>query len=85
MLLYADGSGDGARLLGRRPWPIARLPAVTTLLGLSGVPIVSIVTAAIALGEALTPSLLAAVVLVIGGVALGTIGGRTRPESPAVL
>ena len=84
MLLYAAVPATALAY-----WAVAvanrRLPAVTTSLGLSGVPIVSIVTAAIALGEALTPSLLAAVVLVIGGVALGTIGGRTRPESPAVL
>jgi drug/metabolite transporter (DMT)-like permease len=51
------------------------LPAVMTSLGLLGVPVVSIVTATVALGEPLTPSLVAAVVLILGGVALGTLGG----------
>jgi len=74
MLLYAAVPGTALAY-----WAVAvanrRLPAVTTSLGLLGVPIVSIVTATLALGEALTPSLVGAVALVIGGVAIGTIGG----------
>ena len=77
MLLYAAVPGTALAY-----WAVAvanrRLPAVTTSLGLLGVPIISIVTATLALGEALTPSLLAAVALVIGGVAVGTIGGADR-------
>jgi drug/metabolite transporter (DMT)-like permease len=77
MLLYAAVPGTALAY-----WAVAvanrRLPAVTTSLGLLGVPIISIVTATLALGEALTPSLLAAVALVIGGVAVGTIGGAGR-------
>ena len=77
MLLYAAVPGTALAY-----WAVAvasrRLPAVTTSLGLLGVPIISIVTATLALGEALTPSLLAAVALVIGGVAVGTIGGAER-------
>lgn len=73
MLLYAAVPGTALAY-----WAVAvankRLPAVTTSLGLLGVPIISIVTATLTLGEALTPSLIAAVVLVIGGVALGTTG-----------
>ena len=77
MLLYAAVPGTALAY-----WAVAvanrRLPAVTTSLGLLGVPIVSIVTATLALGEALTPSLLAAVALVIGGVAIGAIEGADR-------
>jgi len=51
------------------------LPAVTTSLGLLATPMVSVVTATLWLGEPLTWSLAGAVVLVIGGVALGTTGG----------
>jgi drug/metabolite transporter (DMT)-like permease len=82
MLLYAAVPGTALAY-----WAVAvanrRLPAVTTSLGLLGVPIISIVTATVALGEALTPSLLAAVALVIGGVAVGTIGGAGRSADRA--
>ena len=77
MLLYAAVPGTALAY-----WAVAvanrRLPAVTTSLGLLGVPIVSIVTATLALGEALTPSLLTAGALVIGGVAIGAIEGAER-------
>jgi drug/metabolite transporter (DMT)-like permease len=60
-------------------WAVAiasrSLPAVTTSLGLLGVPVVSIVTATFALGERVTPSLVIAIVLILGGVAVGTPGG----------
>jgi drug/metabolite transporter (DMT)-like permease len=49
------------------------LPAVTTSLGLLATPIVSTVIAALWLGEPVTVSLVAAIVLVLGGVALGAI------------
>lgn len=48
------------------------LPAVTTSLGFLATPVVSIAIATVWLGEAVTPSLVAAVVLILGGVALGT-------------
>jgi drug/metabolite transporter (DMT)-like permease len=74
MLLYAAVPGTALAY-----WAVAvasrHLPAVTVSLGLLGVPIVSILTATLALGEALTPSLLAAMALVIGGVAIGATGG----------
>jgi drug/metabolite transporter (DMT)-like permease len=57
------------------------LPAVTTSLGLLATPVVGVVVSALWLGEALTPSLLAAVALILGGVALGTLGARrASPE-----
>ena len=52
------------------------LPAVTTSLGLLVTPVVSIVVASVWLGDAVPPSLVAALVLILGGVALGTIGGE---------
>lgn len=56
-------------------WAVATagrlLPAVTTSLGLLATPVVSIVVATVWLREAITPSLVAAVVLILGGVALG--------------
>jgi drug/metabolite transporter (DMT)-like permease len=47
------------------------LPAVTASLGLLATPVVSIVMATVWLGEPVTVSLVLAVVLILGGVALG--------------
>jgi drug/metabolite transporter (DMT)-like permease len=47
------------------------LPAVTTSLGLLATPVVSVVTATLWLGEPLTVPLVAAIALVLGGVAIG--------------
>lgn len=66
-------------------WAIAvasrNLPAVTTSLGLLATPVVSTVVATVWLGEALTVSLVVAIVLILGGVAVGTTGqgGRRAP------
>jgi drug/metabolite transporter (DMT)-like permease len=57
------------------------LPAVTTSLGLLATPVVSVTTATLWLGESLTLSLLAAIALVLGGVAIGSTG-RTRASQP---
>lgn len=66
-------------------WAIAmagrRLSAVTVSLGLLGTPIIGIVAATIALGESPGLSVWVALVLVIGGVALGAAGGRSRQAS----
>lgn len=63
-------------------WAVAMagrlLPAVTTSLGLLATPVVSIVVAALWLGEAPTPALLAGITLILGGVALGTTGPGAR-------
>jgi drug/metabolite transporter (DMT)-like permease len=50
------------------------LPAVTTSLGLLATPVVSVITATLWLGEPLTPSLIVAIALVLGGVAIGNTG-----------
>jgi drug/metabolite transporter (DMT)-like permease len=48
------------------------LPAVSTALGLLLTPVVSVVVATIWLGEALTVPLVAAIALILGGIAVGT-------------
>jgi drug/metabolite transporter (DMT)-like permease len=50
------------------------LPAVTTALGLLTTPLVSVAAATLWLGEPLTLSLVVAIVLILGGVAIGTTG-----------
>jgi drug/metabolite transporter (DMT)-like permease len=54
------------------------LPAVTTSLGLLATPVLSVTVATLWLGEPLTPALAVAIVLVLGGIALGTTG---RPRT----
>ncbi|SDO58411.1 Permease of the drug/metabolite transporter (DMT) superfamily [Afipia sp. GAS231] len=51
------------------------LPAVTTSLCLLATPLLGIVSATVLLGEPLEPSLFLAMTLIIGGIALGAIGG----------
>jgi len=62
-------------------WAVAmasrHLPAVTTSLGLLATPVVSVITATLWLGEPLTATLVLAVALVLGGVAIGVTGGGT--------
>jgi drug/metabolite transporter (DMT)-like permease len=85
LLLYAGIPGTAVAY-----WATAvasrNLPAVTTALGLLTTPVFSVTVSTLWLGEPLTPSLIAAMVLVLGGVALGTAGGptpsRTAPWPP---
>ena len=53
-----------------------RLPAATTSLGLLATPVVSVALATLWLGERPGASLLVGVALILGGVALGTVGER---------
>lgn len=68
-------------------WAVAmasrHLPAVTTSLGLLATPVVSVITATLWLGEPVTVSLALAIVLVLGGVAIGVTGppGKAGPGS----
>jgi drug/metabolite transporter (DMT)-like permease len=71
-------------------WAIAmatqRLPAFTTSLGLLATPVFSVLVSTVWLGEALTPSLVAAVVLIVGGIAVGATeapGATTSRPAPA--
>ena len=59
-----------------------KLPAVTTSLGLLGTPVISTVIATLWLGEAITLSLVAAIVLILGGVALGTTRETESRSAP---
>ncbi len=77
LLLYSGVIGTA---LGY--WAMAmasrNLPAVTTSLGLLATPLVSVVIATLWLGETLSVSLVVAVVLILGGVAIGTVEKRER-------
>lgn len=53
------------------------LPAATTSLGLLATPVVGTASAVIVLGEPVTATLLAAMTLIVGGIALGTTTRRT--------
>lgn len=78
LLLYSSLPGSALAY-----WAVAtagrHLPAVTTSLGLLATPVVSLVVATLWLGEAPTASLMVAVVLILGGVAIGATGDRARP------
>lgn len=69
-------------------WAIAmasrNLPAVTTSLGLLGTPVISLLIATVWLGETVTLSLLVAVLLILGGVAMGSTADTGRPAGPPV-
>ena len=71
MLLYA-----GVPATALAYWAMAMagklLPAVTTSLGLLATPVISVVIATVWLGEPLTSTLVIAILLVLGGVALGS-------------
>ena len=54
------------------------LPAVTTSLGLLATPVVGVASSAIWLGEPITVSLIAAMVMILAGIALGTLPGGNR-------
>ena len=53
------------------------LPAVATALGLLTTPVVSVAVATLWLGKPLTLSLLAAIALIFGGIAIGTTETRS--------
>ncbi|MDP1751175.1 MAG: DMT family transporter [Reyranella sp.] len=60
------------------------LPAVTTSLGLLATPVVGVVSSAIFLGESVSASLIVAMTMILGGIAIGTIprgnvAGRIAP------
>jgi drug/metabolite transporter (DMT)-like permease len=52
------------------------LPAMTTSLGLLGVPVFGIVCSSLALGEPLEPSLVGAMTLIVAGIAIGNLPAR---------
>lgn len=54
------------------------LPAVTTSLGVLATPVVGVLSSIVFLNEALDLTLAAAMVLILGGIALGNLGGAGR-------
>jgi drug/metabolite transporter (DMT)-like permease len=83
MLLYAGVPGTALAY-----WAMAMagmsLPAVTTALGLLATPVVSVIVATLWLREPLTPTLVTAIALILGGVAIGTAGGGRAPARASV-
>jgi drug/metabolite transporter (DMT)-like permease len=79
LLLYAGIPGTAVAY-----WATAMasraLPAVTTSLGLLATPVLSVIIATLWLREPVTLSLVAAIVLILGGVALGTAGRAPAPR-----
>jgi drug/metabolite transporter (DMT)-like permease len=77
LLLYAGIPGTAVAY-----WATAlasrNLPAVTTSLGLLATPVLSVVVATLWLGEPLTLALVAAIILILGGVAIGASPGDQR-------
>jgi len=78
LLLYAGIPGTAVAY-----WATAlasrNLPAVTTALGLLATPVLSVVVATLWLGEPPTVALVVAIVLILGGVA---IGARSETREP---
>ena len=81
MLLYAGVPGTALAY-----WAVAmasrHLPAITTSLGLLATPVVSIVVAAVWLQELPTADVLAAMGLILSGIAIGATAA-SRGEAPA--
>lgn len=77
LLLYGGVCGTALAY-----WAVAvvnrSLPAATTSLGLLATPVVGTISAAIMLGEPITPTLVGAMTLIVGGIALGTATRKTR-------
>lgn len=62
------------------------LPAVTTSLGILATPVVGLANSAIAFGEPITASLVCAMAMILGGIAIGTLpagSGRADRKSDA--
>lgn len=59
------------------------LPAITTSLSLLAVPVTGVVASALFLAEPLTPTLLAGLVLILGGTVLVNLGDLRRERPPA--
>jgi drug/metabolite transporter (DMT)-like permease len=68
-------------------WAIAmatrRLPAFTTSLGLLATPVLSVIVSTVWLGETLTPSLVTAIALILGGIAIGATDAPAATSRPA--
>ena len=56
------------------------LPAVTTSLGILATPVIGVVSSTITLGEPIDASLMLAMTMILGGIAVGTIPTGKRPS-----
>ncbi|MGE0873946.1 MAG: DMT family transporter [Burkholderiales bacterium] len=80
-LLFLYGGVFGVALAYWAMAMVSRsLPAVTTSLGVLATPVVGVLSAIVALGEPFSLALFAALALIIGGIAIGTLGGAPRPR-----
>ncbi|MEZ5816377.1 MAG: DMT family transporter [Hyphomicrobiaceae bacterium] len=78
LLLSIYGGGIGTALAFWALNTVNRvLPATTTSLGLLGVPLLGVGSSMVMLGEAFDPISVAALALIVGGIAIGTLGGRS--------
>src|SRR4029077_1076048 len=59
------------------------LPAVVTSLGLLATPAVGVASSAVLLGEPITLDLIIAMVMILGGIAIGTIFPKSAPDEGA--
>jgi len=57
------------------------LPTTVTSLGLLATPVMGVAVSAVLLGEHVSLSLLAAMAMILGGIALGTVGGGERRDA----
>jgi drug/metabolite transporter (DMT)-like permease len=77
MLLFLYGGVFGVALAY---WAMAMvnrsLPAMTTSLGVLATPVVGVLSAVFVLGEPFSPGLAIALAMILGGIALGTLGAR---------
>lgn len=82
VLLFLYGGVFGVALAYWAMAMVSRsLPAVTTSLGVLATPVVGVFTSIVALGEPFSPGLLAALALIIGGIALGTVAPRVQESA----
>jgi drug/metabolite transporter (DMT)-like permease len=58
------------------------LPAVTTSLGILATPVIGVASSTLALGEPVDISLIVAISMILGGIAVGTIPARSGPAHP---
>jgi drug/metabolite transporter (DMT)-like permease len=84
LMLYSALPGSALAFWGAAV-AAQNLPAVTTSLGLLVAPVIGIAASAQTLGEAPTLSLGIAVVLIIGGIALGAVSSEPRCNPPPAL
>ncbi len=84
LMLYSALPGSALAFWGAAV-AAQNLPAVTTSLGLLVAPVIGIAASALTLGEAPTLSLGIAVVLIIGGIALGAVSSEPRCNPPPAL